>query len=267
MLPPTPPPDRKRRRVEAKGRSGEEKRRREKRAAPGEEATGRSVGPLLEPIATGIEYFRSRQMSASTSDDDVPRQDLYDDEFVYPGGKLKKIRAKCLKDLNSKDDKCLFKRRREVDLGLATSIKFVNFRANCQPGKVLAKVSKLFKEAKSVKVGKLRPNQKKGLKNEWKYNGWVNFFGIGDCKRAKIRIQKKPEKFGGMIIEKVGRIRNIGLDSRKKFIALPRYRIPAKLNVPTQYSCWGKKLPPRNDSRFAFDDFTCLPFDVVLVYD
>ena len=105
------------------------------------------MGPLLEPIATGIEYFRSRQMSASTSDDGVPRQDLYDDEFVYPGGKLKKIRAKCLKDLNSKDDKCLFKRRREVDLGLATSIKFVNFRANCQPGKVLEKVSKLFKEA------------------------------------------------------------------------------------------------------------------------
>ena len=98
-------------------------------------------------------------MSASTSNDDVPRQDLYDDEFVYPGGKLKKIRAKCLKDLNSKDDKCLFKRRREV--GLATFIKFVNFRANCQPGKVLAKVSKLFKEAKSVKIGKLRPNQKR----------------------------------------------------------------------------------------------------------
>ena len=124
------------------------------------------MGPLLEPIATGIEYFRSRQMSASTSDDDVPSQDLYDDEFVYPGGKLKNIRAKCLKDLNSKDDKCLFKRRREVDLGQATSIKFVNFRANCQPGKVLAKVSKPFKEARSVIVGKLRPNQKKGLKNE-----------------------------------------------------------------------------------------------------
>ena len=34
------------------------------------------MGPFLEPIATGIEYFRSRQMSASTSDDDVPRQDL-----------------------------------------------------------------------------------------------------------------------------------------------------------------------------------------------
>ena len=49
------------------------------------------MGPLLEPIATGIEYFRSRQMSASTSDDDVPRQNLYDDEFVYPRGKLKNI--------------------------------------------------------------------------------------------------------------------------------------------------------------------------------
>ena len=95
----------------------------------------------------------------------------------------------------------------------------------------------------------------------------MNFFGIGDCKRAKISIQKKPEKFGRIIIEKIGGIRNIGLHSRKKIIALPRYRIPAKLNVPTQYSSWGNKLPPRNDSRFAFDDFTCLPFDVVLVYD
>ena len=125
-------------------------------------------------------------MSASTSDDDIHRQDLYDDEFVYPGGKLKNLRAKCLKDLNSKDDKCLFKRRRQVDLGLATSIKFVNFRANCQPGKILAKDCKLFKEAKPLKVGKLRPNQKKGLKNEWKYNALVNFFGTGDCERAMI---------------------------------------------------------------------------------
>ena len=102
-------------------------------------------------------------MSASASDDDVPRQDLYDDEFVYPGDKITKIRAKCLKDLDSENDKCFFKRRRQVDLGLATSINFVIFRANCQTGKVLAKVFEFFNKAKSVKVGKLRPNQQKGI--------------------------------------------------------------------------------------------------------
>ena len=170
-----------------------------------------------------------------------------------------------MKDLNSKDDKCLFKRRPEVDLGLASSITFVNFRANCQPGKVLAKVSKPFKEAKSVKVGKLRPNQKKGFKNEWKCNGWVNFFGIGDCKGAKIRIQKKPEKFGRMIIKKVGRIRNIGPQSRQKNYCASTIQNSCQIECPYPVLELGQNLHPGNDSRFAFDDFTCLTLCLFMI--
>ena len=95
--------------------------------------------------------------------DEVPGQGVNVDEFISPWVRRKEIRVKCLSGLAKETD--LFTRRRKLDLDLATSIKFVNFQANCEPGKVLSKVWKLFKNAKSVKIGKLRPNQKRGEKN------------------------------------------------------------------------------------------------------
>ena len=153
-------------------------------------------------------------MQSRYFDDHVPGQGVNVEKFISPGGRRKEIRVKCLSGLAK--EKALFTRRRKLDLDLATSIKFVNFQANCEPGKVLSKVWKLFKNAKSVKIGKLRPNQKRGEKKLWRYNGWVNFFGSGDCNRAKRLIVKEKRKFGNMEIEKVGNVKCIGFDHKKK---------------------------------------------------
>ena len=74
---------------------------------------------------------------------------------------------------------------------MANFIKCFNFRAACQPKKVFAKVSKLFKNVKSVKVGKMRPEKKKGDKEQWRNSGWVNIFSVKDFRRAMIQIEKK----------------------------------------------------------------------------
>ena len=157
------------------------------------------------------------------------------------GGRRKEIRVKCFEGF--KKDKDLYRARRQVDLDLATSIRFVNFQAKCEPGQVLAKIWKIVKNAKSIKLGKLRPNQKTGEK-KWRYNGWVNSFGSGECKRARSLIEKKREKYGEIIIEKVGKIRCLGFHTKKKVVAVPKKRVPAKKEVPRQFSSWGKTMVP-----------------------
>ena len=199
-------------------------------------------------------------------EDDIPGSGINANEFLSPGGNKKAIRIKCLENLKVKKEDFLMKSRRCVNFEHATSLKFRNFKAKCEPKKVLSTVLKLFKSAKSVKLGKLRPNQKKGIKTEWVYNGWVNFFGIGDCNRAKRRIQKKPHKYGQMKIERVGSIRILGFDAKKKYVQIPRFRVPAKEKVPRQYFIWGKRLSPKNYSKFAVDEFSSLLSNVVLVY-
>ena len=113
-------------------------------------------------LIAGTEYFRSSEMQSRYFDDHVPGQGVNVNEFLSPGGRRKEIRVKCFEGF--KKDKELYRTRRQVDLDLATSIRFVNFQANCEPGQVLAKVWKIFKNAKSIKLGKLRPNQKTGEK-------------------------------------------------------------------------------------------------------
>ena len=199
-------------------------------------------------------------------EDDIHGSGINANEFLSPGGNKKAIRIKCLENLKVKKEDFLLKSRRCVNFEHATSLKFRNFKAKYEPKKVLITVLKLFKSAKSVKLGKLRPNQKKRIKTEWVYNGWVNFFGIGDCNRAKRRIQKKPHKYGQMKIEKVGSIRILGFDAKKKYVQIPRFRVPAKEKVPRQYFNWGKRLSPKNYSKFAVDEFSSLLSNVVLVY-
>ena len=115
-------------------------------------------------------------------------------------------------------------------------------------------------------IGEIEAQPEKRNKTEWVYNGWVNFFGIGDCNRAKRRIQKKPHKYGQMKIEKVGSIRILGFDAKKKYVQIPRFRVPAKEKVPRQYFIWGKRLSQKNYSKFAVDEFSSLLSNVVLVY-
>ena len=118
------------------------------------------------------------------------KQGVNVDKFISPGGRRKEIRVKCLSGLAK--EKALFTRRRKIDLDLATSMKFVNFQANCEPSKVFYKVRKLSRNAKSVRIGilsKTKPEEKR--KKQWRYNGWVNIFGSGDCNRTMRLIEKK----------------------------------------------------------------------------
>ena len=197
---------------------------------------------------------------------DIPGSGINANKFLSPGGNKKAIRIKCLENLKVKKEDFLMKSGRCVKFEPATSLKFRIFKAKCEPKKVLSTVLKLFNSAKSVKLGKLWPNQKKGMKTEWVYNGWVNFFGIGDCNRAKIRIQKKPQKNGKMKIEKFDSIRILGCDAKKKYVQISRFRVPAKEKVPRQYFIWGKRLCPKNYSKFAVDEFASLLSNVLLVH-
>ena len=148
---------------------------------------------------------------------------------------------------------------------MALSIKFSNYQANCEPKEVLAKVKKLFKKTDSVKLGKLRPNQKRGPKNEWRYHGWLNFFGVGDCRRKRKLIESNKKRYRGMQVVKVDRIRCLGADQKKKIVFLPKFRLNAKKKVPKMYYIWCKMLPVYNDSSFANDCFYCFLEDVVLL--
>ena len=126
-------------------------------------------------------------------------------EFLSPGGHKKEIRVKILQSLK-KTSTYLGQDVCEIDSDLATSIKFVSFQAKCEPGQVLAKVWKIFKNVKSIMLSKLRPNQKTGEKN----NGVTpagSFFGSDDSKHAWSLIEKRRLKCGDTIIEKVGKIR------------------------------------------------------------
>ena len=116
-------------------------------------------------------------------EDDIHGSGINANEFLSPGGNKKAIRIKCLENLKVKKEDFLMKSRRCVNFEHATSLKFRNFKAKYEPKKVLITVLKLFKSAKSVKLGKLRPNQKKRIKTEWVYNGWVNFWhrGLQPC--------------------------------------------------------------------------------------
>ena len=107
-----------------------------------------------------IEYFRSSEMQSTYFEDHVSGQGVNVNDFLSPGGRRKEIRVKCFEGF--KKDKDFYRTRRQFDSDLATSIRFVNFQAKCELGQLLAKVWKIFKNAKSIKLGKLRPNQKTG---------------------------------------------------------------------------------------------------------
>ena len=113
-------------------------------------------------------------MQSRYFDDHVPGQGVNVNKLLSPGGRRKEIRVKCFKSF--KKDKELYRTRRQVDLDLATFIRFVNFQAKCEPGQVLAKVWKIFKNAKSIKLGKLRPNQKTGEKKTMALQWLGQFF-------------------------------------------------------------------------------------------
>ena len=54
------------------------------------------------------------------------------------------------------------------------------------PEHVMDSAAKLFVDVKSVKLGKMRPNQK--LRRI--FNGWIKFFGVCHCRRALREIEQ-----------------------------------------------------------------------------
>ena len=113
---------------------------------------------------------------------------------------------------------------------------------------------------------KIKTEPEERRQKQWRYNGWVKFFGSVDCSRAKRLIETKKQKFGNMKIEKVGNVKCIGFDYKKKFIVSPLIRFKAKKEDPRQISSWGHHWSPKNDSRFAEDFFDgLLSNGVVLV--
>ena len=121
-------------------------------------------------------------------------------------------------------------------------------------------------KCKVRQIGEIEAQPEKRNKNRMGIQWIGQSFGIGDCNRAKRRIQKKPHKYGQMKIEKIGSIRILGFDAKKKYVQIPRFRVPAKEKVPRQYFIWGKRLSPKNYSKFAVDEISSLLSNVVLVY-
>ena len=70
---------------------------------------------------------------------------------------------------------------------LPLSFKFVGFDAkNVEPEHVMDTVAKMFVGDESVKLGKLRPNQKISRI----YNGWINSSGVGLVRGQCVKLNK-----------------------------------------------------------------------------
>ena len=73
----------------------------------------------------------------------------------------------------------------------------------------------------------------------------VNFFGSGDCNSAKRLIERKKRKLGNMKIEKVGNVKCIGFDYKKKFIASQLIRFKAKKSSKTVLQLGSPLVPQK----------------------
>ena len=137
------------------------------------------------------------------------------DEFECPGGERKKAHVAKLKlDRDCKVEMAKYRYKPKVDTNLAISFKFVSFATNCQPVEALGTVENLFQGIKQVKLEKLRPNDKISAdKCQWKYNGWIGFYGSADCRRAMDLLkQDQMNKYNGMKFVKVGKLRKLMCD-------------------------------------------------------
>ena len=177
------------------------------------------------------------------------------DELECPGGERKKAYVAKLKlDRDCKAEMAKYRYKPQVDTSLAISFKFENFAANCQPGEALGKVEKLFNGIKQVKLGKLRPNDKISAdKCQWKYNGWIDFYGSADCRRAMDLLkQDQKNKYNGMKFVKIGKLRKLICDfngrSRMPVIKKPAMKVVKKRK---HFTCWNQKLIIRSQRKFT----------------
>ena len=177
------------------------------------------------------------------------------DEFECPGGERKKAYVDKLKlDRYCKAEMAKYRYKPKVDTILAISFMFENFAAICQPGEAVGKVEKLFNGIKQVKLGKLRPNNKISAdKCQWKYNGWIDFYGSADCRRAMDFLkQDQKNKYNDMKFVKIGKLRKLMCDfngrPRMPVIKKPAMKVVKKRK---NFKCWNQKLIIRSQRKFA----------------
>ena len=140
------------------------------------------------------------------------------DEVLSNGGIKKQLMLKRLKE--REEEKAIGKFLRTPpkakDEKYALSFKIQNYVGNCLPGETQDKIFNLFKGRTNVKLGKLRPNDKNNDKTKFRYNGWINFFSVGDCHRAMEAIRNNEAKTKGMQIVKIGKVRELVCEFSKK---------------------------------------------------
>ena len=178
------------------------------------------------------------------------------EEMEKPGGEWKAGRVENIK--LAKEEKegraKLWRARRKIEEMLPLSFKFVGFDAKkVEPEQVMNTVAKLFVGVDNVKLGKLRPNQKKSRI----YKGWINFFGVGHCKKAIREIEEG--KIPGMKLFKIGRIKDYKWGAITKKTKEQTYRRGPVL------TCLGKKLR-LSYRKIDNDDFQILEFWSVLCF-
>ena len=155
-------------------------------------------------LIAGIEYFRSSEMQSSYFDDHVPAKGVKVNEFLSPGGRRKEIRVKCFEGF--KKDKDLYRTRRQVDSDLATSIRFVNIQAKCEPGQVLAKFWKIICNARSIKLGKLRLSLKTGEKNNGVTMAGSIFLAVEAANVPGVLSRKRERNMAKWSLKKLARL-------------------------------------------------------------
>ena len=177
------------------------------------------------------------------------------DEFECPGGERKKANvAKMKLDRDCKVEMAKYGYKPNVDTSLANSFMFEIFAANCQSGEALGKMEKLFHGIRQVKLGKLRPNDKISAdKCQWKYNGWIDFYGSADCRRAMDLLNHdQKNKNNGMKFVKIGKLRKLICDFNGRS-RMPVERKPAIKVVKKRkrFTCWNQKLNIRSQRKFT----------------
>ena len=140
------------------------------------------------------------------------------DEVISPGGIKKQLILKRMKEREEEKATSKFLRTppKPKDEKYALSFKFQKYVGNCLPGEAQDKIFNLFEGTTDVKLGRLRPNDKQNDKTKYRYNGWINFFSVGDCHRAMEAIRNNEEKTNGMQIVKIGKLRELVCEFSKK---------------------------------------------------
>ena len=164
------------------------------------------------------------------------------DEVISPGGIKKQLMLIRMKEREEEKATIKFLRTPPKPKGekYALSFKFQNYVGNCLSGEAQDKIFNLFEGTTDVKLGRLRPNDKQNDKTKYRYNGWINFFSVGDCHRAMEAIRNNEQKMNGIQIVKIGKVRELyaSFQKRRKSRRECNLRVAITAMEPNNWSEW-----------------------------